>query len=473
MIQASADLLFILDQDGAILDYMAGSPDRLFMSPAVFMRQKMQNILPPEAGQKIMPAIKKAHREHITVPFEYSLSLPSGERWYESRLMPLSNGQSIVFVRDVTKYKQAESKIKRQFDQLAALHAIDLAITSGLDLNLTLSMLLSHVKVQLKVDAADILLIDPNTKTLNFVAGVGFFTSALQQTHLRMGEGYAGQSALERKIIHINNLHSRDTDFLRSPAFKNESFVTYHAVPLIAKGQVLGVLEIFRRTPIKSNPDWSDFMSMLAGEAAIAIDNAMMFKNLQRSNDDLILAYDKTIEGWSRALDLRDKETENHTRRVVELTLRLARQMHIAESDLPHIRRGATLHDIGKVAISDSILLKNGPLSDAEWVLMRQHPNIAVELLTPISYLIPALDIPRFHHEKWDGSGYPEGIAGEKIPLAARLFAILDVYDALTSDRSYRLAWPHAQALEYIRSQAGKHFDPNIVPIFLEMLAEV
>jgi HD-GYP domain-containing protein (c-di-GMP phosphodiesterase class II) len=196
----------------------------------------------------------------------------------------------------------------------------------------------------------------------------------------------------------------------------------------------------------------------------------MLFKNLQWSNTELTLAYEKTIEGWSRALDLRDKETEDHTRRVTELTVRLARRMGIPEPELIHIHRGAILHDIGKVSISDSILLKPGPLSDEEWQLMRRHPLIAMELLSPIAYLAPALAIPRSHHERWEGGGYPDGVSGEQIPLAARIFALVDVYDALISDRPYRRAWSQGETLKFIGSQAGKQFDPNIVPGFIEMI---
>jgi HD-GYP domain-containing protein (c-di-GMP phosphodiesterase class II) len=221
---------------------------------------------------------------------------------------------------------------------------------------------------------------------------------------------------------------------------------------------------------MNTDREWRNFMDTLAGQAAIAIDNAMLFKNLQWSNTELTLAYEKTIEGWSRALDLRDKETEDHTRRVTEMTVKLARQMGIPEPDLIHIQRGAVLHDIGKVSISDSILLKAGPLSEEEWRIMRRHPLIAMELLAPIAYLAPALAIPRSHHERWEGGGYPDGLTGDQIPLAARIFTIVDVYDALTSDRPYRRAWSQAETIEFIRAQAGKQFDPNIVPVFIDMI---
>ena len=192
--------------------------------------------------------------------------------------------------------------------------------------------------------------------------------------------------------------------------------------------------------------------------------------NVEEEHRKLQLAYDATIEGWSHAMDLRDKETEGHTQRVTELTLKMAHALHIGEENLAHIRRGALLHDIGKLGVPDSILLKEGKLTDEEWVIMRKHPIYAHEMLSQIDYLRPALDIPYCHHEKWDGTGYPRGLKGEEIPLAARMFAIVDVWDAVTSDRPYRAAWSKEQALAYIVEHSGTQFDPEIVQVFLKVI---
>jgi putative nucleotidyltransferase with HDIG domain len=235
---------------------------------------------------------------------------------------------------------------------------------------------------------------------------------------------------------------------------------------------ISGVLEVFHRSPLEAETDWVGFLEALAGQAAIAIDNATLFDNLQRANLDLILAYDTTLEGWSRALDLRDKETEGHTQRVMDLTVELARAMGLREEELVHVRRGALLHDIGKMGIPDHILLKPGPLTDDEWVIMRKHPRYALDLLSPIAYLHRALDIPYAHHEKWDGTGYPRGLQGEGIPRTARIFAVIDVWDALRSDRPYRSAWSQDKALTYIQEQAGRHFDPAVVAAFLGLLKQ-
>ena len=247
-----------------------------------------------------------------------------------------------------------------------------------------------------------------------------------------------------------------------------EGFKCMDAVSLISKGQVKGVLNVYHRKAFTPNPAWSSFLETLAGQAAIAIESTQLFNGLQQANMELAVAYDATIEGWSRAMDLRDKETEGHTERVTEMSMRLGKAMQLGEEYLVQLRRGALLHDIGKLGVPDHILLKADKLTDEEWQIMKRHPQFAYDMLYSITYLHRALDIPYCHHEKWDGTGYPQGLKGEQIPLAARIFAIVDVWDALTSDRPYRKAWSKPDTLKYIREQSGKHFDPQVVDIFLK-----
>ena len=192
---------------------------------------------------------------------------------------------------------------------------------------------------------------------------------------------------------------------------------------------------------------------------------------LQRANEDLREAYDKTIEGWVLALDLRDRETEGHTQRVTEMTLRLARELGCTDEELVHIRRGALLHDMGKMGIPDEILQKPGPLTNEEWIIMRRHPLYAYQMLAPIHYLNQSLIIPYCHHERWNGSGYPQGLKGEEIPLFARLFAVVDVWDALSSDRPYRKRMPPQEVADYLQEEAGRLFDPYIVEKFLALIS--
>ena len=359
---------------------------------------------------------------------------------------------------------------KQRLSQLSALRAIDQAITASMDLDLTLGIFLDHVITQLSVDAADVLLLNPQDQMLSYAAGRGFRSRAFTQARTRVGEGRAGRAVLERQIV-ISDARLGDEHLpsKRTGLLGGENFVSYVGVPLIAKGQVLGALEVFHRSPLNPSPDWLEFLSALAGQAAIALDNAALFNNLQRSNTGLQRAYDATIEGWARALDLRDHETEGHSRRVTMLTEQLAVAMGVPDEQLVHVRRGALLHDIGKMGVPDYILLKPGPLSDDEWMIMRQHPVYAYEMLSPIEYLRRALDIPYCHHEKWDGSGYPRGLMGEQIPLAVRLFSVVDVWDALCSDRPYRRAWPADRVREYIGAQSGRHFDPAVVAAFMAM----
>ena len=193
--------------------------------------------------------------------------------------------------------------------------------------------------------------------------------------------------------------------------------------------------------------------------------------NLQDAHAQLLSAYEATIEGWSHAMDLRDRETEGHSQRVTELTLKLAKAYGLDDDALLKIKRGALLHDMGKIGVPDAILHKPDKLTDEEWVIMRKHPQFAYEMLYPIEYLRPALDIPYCHHEKWDGTGYPRKLRETEIPLAARLFAVVDVWDAVTSDRPYRPAWKKEEALKYIREQSGKHFDPQVVETFFKLIS--
>lgn len=381
------------------------------------------------------------------------------------RVLSLFAGHAASAVQNARLFAQTQ----RRLDRLAALRTIDMAITSSLDLRVTLNVFLDQVTSQLQVDAADVLLVNPHLRLLEYAAGRGFRTDAIARSKVRIGQGVAGKAALERRTVNAPAVSVPDGQFDRAALLGSEGFVTVYATPLVAKGEVRGVLEAFHRSPFNPDPEWIGFFEGLAGQAAIAIDSAKLYTDLTRSNTDLTMAYDTTLEGWSKALDLRDKETEGHTLRVTEVTLRLARTVGISEDELVHVRRGALLHDIGKMGIPDAILLKPGPLTDEEWAIMRLHPVYAYELLSPIAFLRPALDIPYCHHEKWDGTGYPRQLRSERIPLAARVFTVVDVWDALRSHRPYRAAWPEDRVRGYLRERSGIDFDPHIADTFLAL----
>lgn len=362
-------------------------------------------------------------------------------------------------------------RTKQQLKRLTALRNIDISISAHSELQITLQLLIEHTIAQLDVDAASILLTEPPTQNLKYYLGSGFRYSSFKRTHLRAGEGLPGKAIQQRGMYSMNNV-AEETGIARKNWFAEEGFTRYYCMPLNAKGSTLGALEIFHRTPLNTSPEWLEFLESLAGQAAIAIDNHRLVEDLQQSNEELARAYDTTLEGWGKALELRDKETQGHTVNVSDLTLRVARQIGMNETELVHIYRGALLHDIGKMGIPDNILHKPGPLTKDEWVIMRQHPKFAYEMLSSISYLLPAAEIPYCHHERWDGTGYPRGLKGEEIPIAARIFSVIDVWDALLTDRPYREAWPRQVVINYIKNESGTRFDPKVVEIFISFVTE-
>ena len=372
--------------------------------------------------------------------------------------------------QDTSERRQNEEQIRRQLERMAALRMIDISIASSFELETILEVLLEQITVQLKVDAADILRFNPATQTLDFAASRGFHTDAFRHTRLQLGESFAGMAGSQRRMIFVEDIRQQPGELERASQLSAENFFSYIGIPLVAKGELKGVLEILNRSPLQPDQEWSDFLEALAGQSAIAMDNASMFAELQHTNLELGMAYDTTLEGWAHALELRDMETEGHSRRVTDLTVELSALMGIKNDQLVHARRGALLHDIGKMGIPDHILFKPGALTPSEWTIMRRHPIYAYEMLAPIEFLQPALDIPYCHHEKWDGSGYPRGIKAEEIPLAARVFAVVDVWDSLIHDRPYKKAWSEEEATQYIASEAGKHFDPAIVKVFLKII---
>jgi HD-GYP domain-containing protein (c-di-GMP phosphodiesterase class II) len=383
-----------------------------------------------------------------------------------TRLVSAFANQAAIAIENARLYEQNEGQIRR----LTSLRDIDTAIASSLDLRVTLNILLDQAMAQLQPDAMDILIYNPHLQNLETLATAGFHAPPVRRQS-RIGDGLGGTIATTRRMLQVPNLTAR-AEFASARWITDERFIYYTGVPLLGKGQIKGVLEAFFRSEKNPNADWLDFLQTIAGQAAIAIDNAQLFENLQRSNQELSLAYDTTLEGWGKALELRDKETEGHTRRVADLTIQLARRMGINETEITHIRRGVLLHDIGKMGVPDHILRKGGSLTDDEWREMRLHPQYAYDLLYPISYLRPSLDIPFCHHERWDGGGYPRGLKGTEIPLSARIFTVVDVWDALLSDRPYRGAWTREQTIDYIEKEAGKRFDPRVVQIFLGMISQ-
>ncbi|MDP2662146.1 MAG: PAS domain S-box protein [Dehalococcoidia bacterium] len=477
IVELAADMIYSADRDGSLVFMNEAGYALLDAGPEEVLGQSWLKWIHPEDRVASQAEFSEMVRRGVDIfGFENRVVTRTGSvinvinnvRLIRDGSGKISGVQGLT--HDITERKRGEDELRRHMERLSALRNIDLIITSSLGVRATLKAFLDQVISQLRVDAADVLLFDPQSQMLAYATGRGFRTRSLQHTRLSLGKGHAGRAALERRIINVPDLAVDPGELTQAPQLAHELFIAYYGVPLLAKGQIQGVLEIFHRSPLTPDPEWLEFLEILAGQAAIALDNSTLFEKAQRANVELSVAYDATLEGWVRALDLRDRETEGHTRRVTETTLQLDLAFGLGETELVHVRRGALLHDIGKTGVPDSILLKPGSLTAEEWVVMRRHPVYAYDFLASIDFLRPALDIPYCHHERWDGAGYPRGLRGEEIPLTARIFAVVDVWDALRSDRPYRPGWPEDQVREHMRAQSGTHFDPRVAEAFLNLL---
>jgi HD-GYP domain-containing protein (c-di-GMP phosphodiesterase class II) len=401
-------------------------------------------------------------------------------------------GQAAAAIQRAEFYQRAQDNLER----LQALRSIDIAISSSMDLQVTLSVLLDNAMIHTGADAMALELLQPLSQSLQFAAGRGFRTQPSQNPTGRLPHDLPGQAVLERRFLFVPDLEADPPQVLdlrgsamgslsrRShalfgrrqllpPEFAEEGIRAAGAIPLVAKGVVKGVLEVFFRRPFLPDPEWKSFLETLAGQAAIAIDTATMFEQVQRANVELANSYEVTLESWSKLLELRGVESPGHAQRLAHQVVELGRRLGWSKQVIANSRRGAFLHDIGLLSIPDHVLLQEGSPSEEEWQLIRLHPQRAHELLQSIDLLRPALEIPLNHHERWDGNGYPRGLGGDHIPAPARLFAILDTWDAMTHDRPWRTAHSASDAKAYLQQQAGEQFDPLLVEVFLDHLSEM
>jgi len=387
-----------------------------------------------------------------------------------------TDGQTSLLLRDLTQVTSTLAHLRNAVTnqmqvrdrQVGALVGIGSVINSSLGLRRVLSEVMDRLVTLMGAERGFLMLREPNGE-LKVQVARGIEKVDLNEDQFAISKTIVQRVAETGEVILTTNAQI-------DPRFDQQmSIAAYHLLsilcaPLKLKDELIGVIYVDNRvhTGIFQQSD-HELISAFANQAAVAIDNARLFDDLQASNEELEIAYQATLEGWVRALDLRDKETEGHTRRVTALTQRLAKTMGVDEDAFIHITRGALLHDIGKMAIPDGILLKPGDLTPEERAIIQKHPVFAYEMLSPIKFLIPALDIPYCHHEKWNGSGYPRGLKGEEIPYAARIFSVIDVWDALVSDRPYRRGLDPVNIRALIREQSGSHFDPAVVEAFLKL----
>jgi PAS domain S-box-containing protein len=356
--------------------------------------------------------------------------------------------------------------------KLSSLQRVQQIVLENLSLPTTLDMMVEQVVKELAVDAVNIQYLHPGLKSLRIIAQTGFRQKVFRDTGQEIGDGLAGRVAQTKSIVQIRDLNNCPDQVNRSLEFSTEKFVSYYGIPLLVKNRLVGVLEILNRSVMNPDANWMDLLKLIAGLVAVAIDLQNLTNDLERSNKKIAEAFDGVIMGWATALELRGIEPEGHAIRTQDLTSRLAIKMGISGTELNDIRQGALLHDIGKMGIPDDVLLKGSVLNAEERKLIGRHPIDAYELLKSVDGLKGVLDIPLYHHERWDGEGYPYGIAGEEIPLSARIFALVDVWDAMQTDRPYRKAYSRTEALSHLKEQAGKHFDPTVVSAFLSIIEE-
>jgi HD-GYP domain-containing protein (c-di-GMP phosphodiesterase class II) len=377
-------------------------------------------------------------------------------------------------LQEVTPDRRETNTQDEQQKLVEALSETASVVNSSLDFHDVMSRILASISLVIPHNSSNIMLVDEDCDTVRIVASKGYVALGLQGYQERVTLSIRNTDSLRQIYETRQPLVISDTSSVPGWVnFRETSWIqSYAAAPILVKEKVVGFLNLNSPEPNFYTPDMAKNLMAFADQAGIALTNARLLQDLQQSNDRLAKSYDITLEGWSKALELRDFETEGHSQRVVNLTLQLAARLGMTEPDLNWLRYGVLLHDIGKIGIPDRILFKPGPLSDDEWQVMRRHPEFGLKILQPVPFLAQAVDIPYCHHERWDGKGYPHGLKGEEIPLSARIFAIVDVWDGLRSIRPYHDSWPFEDAYEYIAAQSGKQFDPQIVPEFLKLISE-
>jgi HD-GYP domain-containing protein (c-di-GMP phosphodiesterase class II) len=373
---------------------------------------------------------------------------------------------SLAVVTDISRNKEVEIAQKKKIEELASLRRIDTAILTGTTLKSVISVILNQFRNELKADALSIHIFHP------------------QSTKIRLSRGFIQNNdySCAKTDLYFDRIrdHNQDctgrlyqSDLDKAFLWKRLSEIdiqSLYIAPILVGDNLKGIIEVAYTQSVTINEEWLSYFNALITQTAVGVEKTELIEKLQTRNKDLQEAYVSTIKGWANALELRDEETRGHSDRVVQMAVDMARKFGISGENLEHFRDGALLHDIGKMGVPDGILLKPGKLTEDEWVVMKKHPVFAYNLLKGIPFLSDALEIPYYHHERWDGSGYPQGLRGESIPLSARIFAVVDVWDALTSDRPYRPAWSKEETLEYLVDNREKQFDPHVVDVFLDML---
>ncbi|NTX99000.1 HD domain-containing phosphohydrolase [Deinococcus sp. JMULE3] len=464
-----SDLLSVVDEQG-VITYQSAASGELIGYPADFLIGR------PYSGaihRPDLPGVTAALDNLRRVPgsalnLSFRIRHARGQLvWLEANARNLLHEPAVrgvvIHMRDVTAAQATQRYLERRVQDLTLMHDTGRLLHLSRTVPEVAEGLVDLIQGRLGLPHVQVGRLLPDGS----VEAVARETEVRDQppTRLAPGEGLIGAALEAGQTLYVPDVRQDPRYVQRHVTMRSEAIV-----PIRVNGQLWGVLNV--ESPQRDAFDRGDIQTLetVAAQAGSVLANVALLEDLRRSRDELRAAYDETLAGWARALDLRDRETEGHSQRVTDLTVQLARQMGVPAEQLVHIWRGALLHDIGKVGIPDAILLKPGPLTDEEWQVMRQHPQMAFDVLRPIAFLHPALDIPLAHHEHWNGGGYPRGLQAEQIPLAARIFTIVDVWDALRSDRPYRPAWTRERALAHLEAQSGVQFDPQVVQAFMRLI---
>ncbi|WP_161602512.1 PAS domain S-box protein [Tautonia marina] len=482
IMEAVPDILFVLDLDGRLIRWNHRLEQLTGLTPNELDGRQSVDFFPPEEEEQVIEAMSRVYAEGAATYQGHLLRRLGDPCPVHITAAPLRDPSGAVIgmagvTRDMSDRLELEAELREQAEAVEAINRVGLMLASELDLG-SLVQAIADAAVSLTGAGFAVLFTEaPNEDERIY----RMFTSS-GSDHLESAE-VPGLSWIEllrpmfrgQGIIRLDDARL-DPHFQRVAGGSSDgpSLVSCMALPLVGpSGAILGAILLGHERPGVFTERSERLVAGLTAQAAIALENARLVAGLEHANTELEAAYDATIAGWSRALDFRDHETEGHSRRVTALTLQLAQRMGVSEAELVHLRRGALLHDIGKMAIPDRILNKPGPLDESERAVMERHPVLAHAMLAPIPFLQSALDIPYCHHERWDGNGYPRGLVGEQIPLAARIFAAVDIYDALRSDRPYRSAWTECRTRNHLRRLSGSHLDPEVVRALIQMLEEI
>ncbi|MHB8807699.1 MAG: HD domain-containing phosphohydrolase [Anaerolineaceae bacterium] len=474
LLETAPDIIMTLDREG-VIHFINQIP--AFAIESNLFDERIYTFLDPSSKKQFKKVLKQVFLAHKKIYYDFSILTPEKKRiWYAGSFGFMEEDEKkervIVIAKDITQQRMNNEIIQQRNKEIRALYEINRSISSSLDIEKIYDAFYEGIIGIIACDGLTIFSYSPEEKLIH-TEYYRWGNKKGNISELPVISNQESDFALLFQTIDAGNPIKITTaiDPMKTLSKDQESGSGF-LVPIVLENTGIGIIEIFCVQPDAFRIEELHILQALAAQIAVASNNAKLYKDLRSSNENLQLAYDKTLEGWNMALQMREKETAGHTRRVANLTMQLADKMGIPKEEKIHIWRGALLHDIGKLVIPDHILHKPGPLDDQEWEIIHNHPVYAYEWLSPIEYLRPALDIPYSHHEHWDGSGYPQGLSGNNIPLSARMFAVVDVYDALTSDRPYRKAWSHAKTIAYIKKQVGSQFDPSIVKIFLELFKE-